>query len=176
LITHDRDHNQSTIFDNNLGLKLHWQTRGQIQSAGPLGRIVEGFYCKRPIQCMASSVILTPNPLTAQRVCAGGGHMLGGWRGGGGSIIRKTHTLLCTLYIIYVSTLWVESMAPFRKPIEYTVIYNSRHLSKAHWVVRKLGTYSICLPKLGSKTVESMAHGPYQVWLVVCPLLVCPLS
>ncbi len=39
---------------------------------------VEGLYCKRPIQCLASSKILTPHPLTAWRVCtvfgAGGGH------------------------------------------------------------------------------------------------------
>ncbi len=41
---------------------------------------VEGLYCKRPIQCLASSEILTPHPLTARRVCtppafgAGGGH------------------------------------------------------------------------------------------------------
>jgi hypothetical protein len=26
-------------------------------------------YCKRPIQCLASSKILTPHPLTARRVC-----------------------------------------------------------------------------------------------------------
>ncbi len=30
---------------------------------------VEGFYCKRPIQCLASSEILTPHPLTARPVC-----------------------------------------------------------------------------------------------------------
>ncbi len=32
---------------------------------------VEGLYCKRPIQCLASSEILTPHPLTFG---AGGGH------------------------------------------------------------------------------------------------------
>jgi hypothetical protein len=31
---------------------------------------VEGLYCKRPIQCLASSEILTPYPLIARRVCA----------------------------------------------------------------------------------------------------------
>ncbi len=50
---------------------------------------VEGLYCKRPIQCLASSELLTPHPLTARRVCippafgAGGGHILWverGWR------------------------------------------------------------------------------------------------
>ncbi len=30
---------------------------------------VEGLYCTRPIQCLASSEILTPHPLTAWRVC-----------------------------------------------------------------------------------------------------------
>jgi hypothetical protein len=30
---------------------------------------VEGLYCKRPIQCLASSEQLTPHPLTARRVC-----------------------------------------------------------------------------------------------------------
>jgi hypothetical protein len=30
---------------------------------------VEGLYCKRPIQCLASSKILTSRPLTARRVC-----------------------------------------------------------------------------------------------------------
>ncbi len=31
--------------------------------------LVEGLYCKRPIQCLASSKILTPHSLTARRVC-----------------------------------------------------------------------------------------------------------
>jgi hypothetical protein len=31
--------------------------------------LVEGLYCKRPIQCLASSDLLTPHPLTARRVC-----------------------------------------------------------------------------------------------------------
>jgi hypothetical protein len=31
---------------------------------------VEGLYCKRPIQCLASSEILTPHPLTPWRVWA----------------------------------------------------------------------------------------------------------
>jgi hypothetical protein len=44
--------------------------------AGP----VEGLFCKRPIQCLASSKNIEPHPLTARRVCtpspfgAGGGH------------------------------------------------------------------------------------------------------
>ncbi len=50
---------------------------------------VEGFYCTRPIQCLASSEILTPHPLTARRVCIlrlwcwGRTHSLGAeWVGG----------------------------------------------------------------------------------------------
>ncbi len=46
-----------------------------------MSTFVEGLYCKRPIQCLASSEILTPHPLTAQGECtpppafgAGGGH------------------------------------------------------------------------------------------------------
>jgi hypothetical protein len=57
---------------------------------------VEGLYCKRPIQCLASSELLT-HPLTAQRVFtppppgngAGGGHTRWVGGGGGGSIVRK---------------------------------------------------------------------------------------
>ncbi len=54
-------------------------------------QIVEGLYCKRPIQCLASSKILTPHPLTSWRVCTppprlwcmGRTHSLGaGWREG----------------------------------------------------------------------------------------------
>ncbi len=71
---------------------------------------VEGLYCKRPIQCLASSEILTLHPLTARQVCVyppplvRGGNTLAGWRGGGVSIVRKTPDT--ALYYIYVSTLW----------------------------------------------------------------------
>jgi hypothetical protein len=48
---------------------------------------VEGIYCKRPIQCLASSKVLTPTPLTARRTppapTAGGTHSLGGEGVGG---------------------------------------------------------------------------------------------
>jgi hypothetical protein len=50
-----------------------------------IGPTVEGLYCKRPIQCLASSEILTPShTLTARRVCnppplvQGRTHSLGG--------------------------------------------------------------------------------------------------
>jgi hypothetical protein len=53
--------------------------------------LVEGLYCNRPIQCLASSEILTPpHPLTAWRVLVRGEDTLAGWRWGGGSIVRKT--------------------------------------------------------------------------------------
>jgi hypothetical protein len=64
---------------------------------------VERLYCKRPIQCLASSKILTPHPLTARRVCTPPTSMWGEdthslhGEGGGGSIFWKT--LLCTLHM-----------------------------------------------------------------------------
>ncbi len=55
---------------------------------------VEGLYCKRPIQCLASSDQLTPHPVTARRVCTPRLRCVGRTnslrRGGGGSIVRKT--------------------------------------------------------------------------------------
>jgi hypothetical protein len=75
---------------------------------------VEGLYCKRPIQWLASSKILTPHPLTAQRVCTGG-------RGGGGSIVCKTpetalYSILCNYFVIatYCTAwlLWLVSIPP----------------------------------------------------------------
>jgi hypothetical protein len=80
---------------------------------------VEGLHCKRPIQCLASSEILTPHPLTAPRVCTGpplvrGEDTLARGRGGGGSIVWKTSDT--ALHSIYVSTLWwgrtIESHCP----------------------------------------------------------------
>ncbi len=52
-------------------------------------RCVEGLYCKRPIQCPASSELLTPHPLTARRMSTPrlwcrGEDTLAGWRWGGG--------------------------------------------------------------------------------------------
>ncbi len=72
---------------------------------------VEGLYCKRPNQCLASSKILTPHPLTARRVCTppppafgAGEDKLAGWRGGGGQYFgRRRHCSV--LYNTYVSTL-----------------------------------------------------------------------
>ncbi len=70
--------------------------------------VVEGLYCKRPIQCLASSEILTPHrpasmyhpPLVRVE------DTLAGWRGGGGSIVRRTPDT--ALYSTYVSTLCCE--------------------------------------------------------------------
>jgi hypothetical protein len=68
-----------------------------------LGSSVEELYCKRPIQCMASSKILTHLPLTTRRVCTprlwcgGRTHSLGG-EGVGGQYFRR-QTLLCTLHL-----------------------------------------------------------------------------
>ncbi len=77
---------------------------------------VEGLYCKRPIQSLASSKILTPHPLTARRVCpplplVRGEDTLAGWKGGGGSIDNA----LCSKY---VSTLWYASLKFQISPVD----------------------------------------------------------
>ncbi len=67
--------------------------------------MLERLYCKGPIQCLASSKILTPTPLTPRRVCtpppsffgAGGGHT--GWRGGWGVNILEDARHSAVLYI-----------------------------------------------------------------------------
>ena len=61
-------------------------------------------YCKRPIQCLASSKILTPHPLTARRVCiplplVRGKDKLAGWRGGWGINILEDARHSSVLYI-----------------------------------------------------------------------------
>jgi hypothetical protein len=68
--------------------------------------LVERLYCKRPIQCLASSKILTsgPHPLTARRVCApafgaGGGHTRWMEKGGGGKYFGRRHGHSSVLYI-----------------------------------------------------------------------------
>jgi hypothetical protein len=58
-----------------------------------------------------SSEILIPHPLTAGRVCTPPPLVreedtLAGWRGGGGSIVRKTPD---TALYIYIRTLWIRS-------------------------------------------------------------------
>ncbi len=71
-----------------------------------LPETVEGLYSKRPIQCLVSSELLTPHPLTARRgglPLVRGEDTLAAWRGGGGSLVRKTPDT--ALYSIYVITL-----------------------------------------------------------------------
>jgi hypothetical protein len=68
---------------------------------------VEGLYCKRPIQCLASSEILTPPPphaLTARRGCTPlplvrGEETLAGWRGGWGVNSSEDARHCSVLYI-----------------------------------------------------------------------------
>ncbi len=88
---------------------LNWFGHGWLVPGGLRAQPVEGLNCKRPVQCLASSRILTPHPLTARRVCTppplvrGSTHTLGG-EGGGGSIFwKKPDTVL---YSTHVSTLW----------------------------------------------------------------------
>ncbi len=75
----------------------------------PSPETVERLCCKRTIQCLASSKILTPTPLTARRVCTprlwcgGRPHSLGG-KGGGGSIFWETPALY-----LYIRTLYLRN-------------------------------------------------------------------
>jgi hypothetical protein len=92
------------------------------------GKYVEGLYCKRPIQCLASSELLTPHPPHGPASVyppplVRGEDTLAGWRGGGGSLVRKTPDT--ALYSIYVSTLWVNiTMLPAVH--SFTVNYTKR--------------------------------------------------
>ena len=71
-----------------------------------LPNLVEGLYCKRPIQRLASYRILTPHLLTARWVCTrlwcGGGHTRWVERGLGVNIWKTPDT---ALYSTYLSTL-----------------------------------------------------------------------
>jgi hypothetical protein len=74
---------------------------------------VEGSYCMRPIQCLASSKIWTPPPPHRPASVylpplVRGEDTLAGWRlerGMGGQYFGRRQTLLCSLYSTYVSTL-----------------------------------------------------------------------
>jgi hypothetical protein len=69
--------------------------RNCCQVSMEMGGSIEGLYCKRPIQCLASSVTAGDDTLAV-------------WTWGGGSIVRKTPDT--ALYSIYVSTLWVAQL------------------------------------------------------------------
>jgi hypothetical protein len=84
---------------------------GQRKSFQSLPLIVEGLYCKRPIQCLVSSEILTPPPLTARRVCTTlAVCVLAGWRGGGGvnSLEDARH---CS--VLYICKYFVPLVMPY---------------------------------------------------------------
>jgi hypothetical protein len=96
-----------------------------------VGKISKGFtrrgithYCKRPIQCLAATKILTPHPLTARRVCTA--------EGGG----RGLHTRICASLVRGEDTLvgW--------KGVAVNILEDARHCSVLH--IRKyFGVYSI---------------------------------
>jgi hypothetical protein len=74
-------------------------------------------YCKRPIQCLASSKILTPHPVTARRMCTlpplvRGEDTLAGWRGGGevNSLEDARHcSVLCKYFVTFTIKQQLES-------------------------------------------------------------------
>jgi hypothetical protein len=69
---------------------------------------VEGLYCKRPIQCLASSEILTPSPphrpasVYLPAFGAGGGDTLAGGEGVG--VNSSEDARHC--FVLYICTLW----------------------------------------------------------------------
>ncbi len=108
------------------------------------GRGIERLYGKRPIQCLASSKILTPHPLTARRVCT---HpplvrredTLAGWRGGWGVNILEDARHSSVLYICKYfvgrglsSTLCVKRPLSQRRPV-YHIWYPTQEYSIADW-------------------------------------------
>jgi hypothetical protein len=81
---------------------LHSPQTRTVQIAGSCP--VEGLCCKRPIQCLASSEILTPPPLTNPASVyppplVRGEDTLSGWRGGGGLNIPEDARHCSVLYI-----------------------------------------------------------------------------
>ncbi len=90
---------------------------------------VEGLYCKRPIQCLASSEILTP-PLTARRVCtppppfgAGGGHtrwVERGWGINSSQYARHCSVLyICKYFVVASVRHWSRTST-----IEFLLVFN----------------------------------------------------
>ena len=77
---------------------------------------VEGLYCKRPIQCLASSEILTPHPLTARLVCvppafgAGEGHTR--WVESGWGFNNSEDARHCS--VLYICKYFVEETKRYR--------------------------------------------------------------
>jgi hypothetical protein len=125
-------------------------TRGQVGKCFPIFRTfreekvydvnlncyhstVEGLYCKRPIQCVASSKILTPPPPHLPHCPASvyppllmrGEDTLAVGRGGGGSIVWKTPDT--ALYSIYVISLCISPSLHLYCPIrQYSICYTDR--------------------------------------------------
>jgi hypothetical protein len=100
-----------------------WLRKGtvvnQLDETNPYGSTVERLYCKRPIQCLASSKILTPHTLTARRVCTtlplvragGGGHYRRVERGWGVNILEDAR---------HCSVLYIQKY--FVGPTVYTLL------------------------------------------------------
>ncbi len=85
-----------------LHLSNSWNISNQKNTEG-----IERLYCKRQIQCLASSKVkYWPSPARTLPPLVRGEDTLAGWRGGGGTIFWKTPDT--ALYSTYVSTLWLK--------------------------------------------------------------------
>ncbi len=106
---------------------------------------VEGLYCKRPIQCLASSKILTfPPPhhpasvYTPRFWCGGRTHTLGG-KGVGGQYFGRHQTLLCTL--LYKCKYFVSSWHIFH-PIPCSLYCTSNAMYRTLFFVHCIIPYN----------------------------------
>ncbi len=89
---------------------------------------VEGLYCKRPIQCLASSELLTPHPLT-RRVCTppprlwygGRTHSLGGEGVGVNSLEDARHCSVLYICNYFVVTTFADFPPDFKASLVYSV-------------------------------------------------------
>ncbi len=89
---------------------------------------LEGLYCKRPIQSLASSKLLTPHPLTARQVCtppycAGGGQTRWVERGWGVDILedgRHCSVLYIRKYFVALTVYRNQLKCTSGKPLRHS--------------------------------------------------------
>ncbi len=110
--------------------------------------IVKRLYCKRPIQCLASSKILTTHPLTARRVCitippplplVRGKDTLAGSRGGWGVKIledaRHSSVLyICKYFVLCIFYVYSAYSAYANYAESKTLLVSKKAVLQNYWV------------------------------------------
>ncbi len=92
------------------------------------GGDVEGLYCKRPIQCLASSEILTPHPphrpvsVYPPAFGAGGGHTR--WVERGWGVNSSEDARHCSVLYIYIVSTWpkIYNYISPRRYLRYNIL------------------------------------------------------